>query len=279
MKSKLKYLWLGFGVLLLLATVPVYAGTTGYFIYDESGHLLGEYDANGQPVQEHIYVDDRPVAVSVTTNNTATLDYVTTDQLDTPRDITDGSGAVIWSWNSDPFGNAQPTGSITYNLRFPGQYYDAETGHNYNYFRDYDPATGRYIESDPIGLKGGINTYTYGVNNPTSSVDPSGLDPIEIPTELIPVEGMTPEQYAAQLDRYHAQEMQNTSAYKGTPDFFPAESLTPKQGFWQELFDNISNWNALMGKFTNPWLNLPHCSPPPPPPPPPPVCPQSLLCV
>ena len=62
-----------------------------------------------------------------------------------------------------------------YNLRYPGQYYDSETGLNYNYFRDYDPQTGRYIESDPIGLQGGANTYSYVGDQPLSSEDPTGL--------------------------------------------------------------------------------------------------------
>jgi RHS repeat-associated protein len=90
--------------------------------------------------------------------------------------LTDATGAAVWDATYRPFGEATVTGALTFNLRFPGQYEDAETGLHYNYFRDYDPATGRYIQSDPIGLQGGWNTYAYVRGNPLRFVDPSGLE-------------------------------------------------------------------------------------------------------
>jgi len=113
------------------------------------------------------------------------LFYVHPDHLGTPRAITRPSdNALVWSWpNTDPFGGNAPeenpsgAGSFAFNLRFPGQYFDAETGLHYNYFRDYDPGIGRYVQSDPIGLRGGINTYGYVGSKPLDSSDPTGLFP------------------------------------------------------------------------------------------------------
>jgi len=106
---------------------------------------------------------------------------VWTDHLDTPRLVTDAAGQVRWDWpNTDPFGNNAPNanpaglGNFAFNLRFPGQYFDVETGLHYNYYRDYDPSIGRYVQSDPIGLRGGINTYGYVEAGPLRFSDPTG---------------------------------------------------------------------------------------------------------
>jgi RHS repeat-associated protein len=92
----------------------------------------------------------------------------------------------VWRWdNTEPFGDSVPngdpngTGSIfDMPLGFAGQYRDREIGPLYNYYRNYDPATGRYVQSDPIGLMAGPNTYVYVEAKPVSYADPSGLDAI-----------------------------------------------------------------------------------------------------
>ena len=99
-----------------------------------------------------------------------------TDHLGTPQLVTDNTQAIVWQADYKPFGEVNiTTETISNNLRFPGQYFDGETNLHYNYFRDYDPATGRYIESDPVGLDGGFNTYGYVDQNTIRFVDPLGL--------------------------------------------------------------------------------------------------------
>ena len=90
--------------------------------------------------------------------------------------LTDDTQAVVWKGEYDPFGKVTETVStVEQNLRFPGQYYDEETGLHYNYFRTYDPDTGRYVTSDPIGLGGGLSTYGYAASNPIVFSDRLGL--------------------------------------------------------------------------------------------------------
>jgi RHS repeat-associated protein len=111
--------------------------------------------------------------------------YIHTDHLDTPRVITDANQAVVWRWdNADPFGanvaNQNPSGlgTFSFNLRFPGQYFDAETGYHYNYFRDYAPEIGRYVQADPIGISGLVTQRgkgrAAGLLSESSSTAPRG---------------------------------------------------------------------------------------------------------
>lgn len=103
--------------------------------------------------------------------------YIHGDHLGTPQAITDQSQNLVWRANYKPFGDAQvDVADIASNLRFPGQYYDSESGLHQNFFRDYDSYTGRYIQSDPIGLSGGSNTYAYAYLNSITNSDPSGLE-------------------------------------------------------------------------------------------------------
>lgn len=168
------------------------ARATIHYFYDEAGRLLGEYDNAGRLIQETLYLGDLPVAVFKTaevsenkirpaSNN---IYYVYADHIRTPRVLTRPiDNKMVWRWDSsDPFGVDQPDenpsqlGIFSFNPRFPGQLFDRETKIHYNYYRNYDPQTARYIESDPIGLKGGINTYAYVDGNPLSYIDPLGLD-------------------------------------------------------------------------------------------------------
>jgi RHS repeat-associated protein len=148
--------------------------------YNENGQLLAEYGATNR---DYLWMDDVPVAVVDNTINgsvtTSIVNYVIADQLNTPRAVTNSSGAVIWQWayQGNPFGEQQPTSAAGYvlNLRFPGQYYDAETGTNYNLFRTFDPPSGRYLQADPAGQAAGPSLYAYVGNNPLSYTDPLGL--------------------------------------------------------------------------------------------------------
>lgn len=161
-----------------------------YYVYDEAGQLLGEYDANGAPRYETIYLGSTPVALLKQTGSSQAGDFavhlynVYADQIDTPRMITAQDHTIVWRWDqAEPFGatapDQNPTGAgvFVYNQRFPGQVFDAETGLFQNWHREYRAGWGRYIQSDPIGLAGGINTFSYVGSAPLSAVDPTGLAP------------------------------------------------------------------------------------------------------
>ncbi|MGC5887898.1 RHS repeat domain-containing protein [Ralstonia pseudosolanacearum] len=184
------YLYNGLGWRVVKSGTGVPTGATRY-VYDDVGHLLGEYDQSGNAIQETVYLGDTPVA----TVKNGTPYYIYADQIDTPRVITDTNNLMVWRWDqADPFGvtlpdeNPTSLGGFTYNLRFPGQVYDAETGKHYNASRDYDPAGGRYLQSDPVGLGGGsFSTFAYVKGQPTRYSDPKGqcIGPLVVPCIIL----------------------------------------------------------------------------------------------
>ena len=107
---------------------------------------------------------------------TAEYFYSQNDHLGTPQQLISQDGEMVWAQRAEAFGKTTVVlDTVTNNLRFPGQYYDQETNTHYNYFRDYDPNQGRYVQKDPIGRLGGLNVYSYVDSGPIRFVDVSGL--------------------------------------------------------------------------------------------------------
>ena len=149
-------------------------GVRTYFVYCDEG-LVGEYDASGVELRIYGWAPNSqwstdPLFVKIGSQ----YYWYQNDHLGTPQKIITGSGLGVWSATYDSFGNADiEVEAITNNLRFPGQYFDAETGLYYNLNRYYDPRIGRYLRTDPFGE--GLNLYAYVFNNPLSLIDPLGL--------------------------------------------------------------------------------------------------------
>ncbi|MCF8029330.1 MAG: PQQ-binding-like beta-propeller repeat protein [Desulfohalobiaceae bacterium] len=152
-------------------------GERTYFHYCEQG-LIAEYDDQGDPIRFYGY---KPGS-SWTTDplflrKDGSYYFYHNDHLGTPQKLTARNGRVVWSTRYASFGGTQLVAQEIKNpLRFPGQYYDRETGLHYNYHRYYDPQVGRYLREDPLLFLGGnINLYTYCNNNSFINSDSYGL--------------------------------------------------------------------------------------------------------
>jgi RHS repeat-associated protein len=153
-------------------TAKISGGVETHYIYGPDGKLIAEANDQGTVIKEYVYFNNQPLAQIIGSN----IYYYHNSHLGTPESMTDVNQNIVWQASHTPFGKATVSiDTIENNIRFPGQYFDAESGLHYNYFRDYDPEIGRYIQSDPIGLAGGINTYGYVGGNPVNYVDPNGL--------------------------------------------------------------------------------------------------------
>ena len=185
----------------VLSATEAFNGATTRYTYDQyslltsmtnprglAKELQTETDAQGRLLRDYVWANGMVVAqVNVSTGSGRTtseqLVYLYADHLHTPRVETDVAGRIVWRWEEDAFGataaDTDPDGDGTKTqvaLRFPGQYWDAESGWHYNWHRYYEPQTGRYLTSDRIGLDGGMNTYGYALQNPSLYSDPHGLD-------------------------------------------------------------------------------------------------------
>jgi RHS repeat-associated protein len=151
------------------------SSATERYDYNATGQMLGEYGATNR---DYIWMGGIPIANVDTNGATSTISYVTADELGTPRAIADSSGNTIWQlpYQGNPWDEVAPTSNgYTYNLRFSGQYFDAETGEFYNGARYYNSGIGGFDQPDPIGQAGGIGIYVYGLDNPLINNDPLGL--------------------------------------------------------------------------------------------------------
>jgi RHS repeat-associated protein len=173
-----------------------------HYTYGSDGKYLGQTQVNTDGTfaqgDEYIWLDDMPIAQIHTVyglNNAIAsqqLTYIHADHLNTPRAMTDSTKKIVWKWESEAYGRTAPVtdpdgGSVQnrLDLRFPGQIADAETGLYYNNARYYDPITGRYTQSDPVGLKGGLNTFAYANGSPTSVTDPTGETAVAVAAPIV----------------------------------------------------------------------------------------------
>jgi len=156
------------------------------YIYDLDGHLIAEATASsGATTRDYIWLaanDNAPIDMPLAVAEAANLYMVHTDHLGRPIRMTDSTKATVFQAIYKPYGEVYTTsGTKAQNLRFPGQYFQIETGFAYNWHRHYDPITGRYTQPDPLKFVDGPSVYGYVGSSPLIKVDSSGLLSLGVP--------------------------------------------------------------------------------------------------
>ena len=225
----------------MLSNPPAGVPAITLYTHDPNGHLFQEIAGSGpnagQALVTYLWQDDVPAAIVLGPNTPGNpsgqdkLLYLEVDHLNTPRIARDQQKRVVWRWDSDAFGstapNEDPDGDgikTTINLRFAGQYFDAESGLHYNWHRYYDPQTGRYTQPDPIGVEGGggVNPYAYVGGNPIGYTDPEGLQS----AGFAPVPSSPPVSLPPRVESHNREMNPNTQLRREFP--FPGPYDLPK---------------------------------------------------
>ncbi len=226
-----QYIYDAFGQRLIKVAV----GTT-VFGYDLSGQLLEETTAGA--FTDYVYLSGRPIVAL--TPSSGSVGVLLDDHLGTPRQVVDSNQSTIWSATYQPFGVATITGVATQNLRFPGQHADPESGFSQNGFRDYVPGLGRYLETDPLGFRGGLNTFVYVMSNPITLVDRRGTQLAEPDaSEETFLEANDP--FPPQTIVYEPASNTRSGLFDIAPSVKSAELMTNLS----ELLDNLQETTAI----------------------------------
>ncbi len=156
---------------------PLTGSLTIHSVFDSAGNRIAEYNqATGVLIREYVWLNGAPVAVV----EGGVIYYVRTDHIGRPIFATNAAGVKVWTASYLPFGGLRVSTGVPLALRFPGQWFQSESGLHQNWMRDYDPTTGRYLQADPLGLIAGTSLYSYANQNPTMYIDPNGENPILI---------------------------------------------------------------------------------------------------
>ena len=148
---------------------------TIHSVFDSEDRRIAEYDeATGALIREYVWLGWEPIAVI----EGGVISYIRADHIGRPVLATNTAGVKVWTASYLPFGEVRTTTGNPIEARFPGQWFQSESGLHQNWMRDYDPTTGRYIEADPLGLTAGSSLYGYALQNPARFSDPRGENPL-----------------------------------------------------------------------------------------------------